>query len=84
MISLSTRFLRAISPVRCTLAGIGIYALAFFAAPVKLSFPPNYSALLYIGCCYLALISASRAYEANVTAMQTAKTMFTKTFELLR
>ena len=30
------------------------------------------------------LISASRAYEANVTAMQAAKTMFTKTFELLR
>jgi flagellar basal-body rod protein FlgC len=30
------------------------------------------------------LISASRAYEANVTAMQTAKAMFTKTFELLR
>jgi flagellar basal-body rod protein FlgC len=30
------------------------------------------------------LISASRAYEANVTAMQTAKTMFAKTLELLR
>jgi flagellar basal-body rod protein FlgC len=30
------------------------------------------------------LISASRAYEANVTAMQTAKAMFSKTFELLR
>lgn len=30
------------------------------------------------------LIAASRAYEANVTAMQTAKAMFTKTFELLR
>ena len=30
------------------------------------------------------LIAASRAYEANVTAMQTAKTMFSKTFELLR
>ena len=30
------------------------------------------------------LISASRAYEANVTAMQTAKTMFSRTFELLR
>lgn len=30
------------------------------------------------------LISASRAYEANVTAMQTAKSMFTKTLELLR
>ena len=30
------------------------------------------------------LISASRAYEANVTAMQTAKTMFSKTFDLLR
>jgi flagellar basal-body rod protein FlgC len=30
------------------------------------------------------LISASRAYEANVTAMQTAKQMFTKTFDLLR
>ena len=30
------------------------------------------------------LISASRGYEANVTAMQTAKQMFTKTFDLLR
>jgi flagellar basal-body rod protein FlgC len=30
------------------------------------------------------LISASRAYEANVTAMQSAKTMFTKTLDLLR
>lgn len=30
------------------------------------------------------LISSSRAYEANVTAMQSAKTMFTKTLELLR
>lgn len=30
------------------------------------------------------LISSSRAYEANVTAMQTAKTMFVKTLDLLR
>jgi flagellar basal-body rod protein FlgC len=30
------------------------------------------------------LISASRAYEANVTALQSAKTMFTKTLDLLR
>jgi flagellar basal-body rod protein FlgC len=30
------------------------------------------------------LISASRAYEANVTALQTAKAMFTKTLELLK
>jgi flagellar basal-body rod protein FlgC len=30
------------------------------------------------------LIAASRAYEANVTAMQTAKSMFTKTLDLLR
>jgi flagellar basal-body rod protein FlgC len=30
------------------------------------------------------LISASRAYEANVTAMQAAKQLFTKTLELLR
>ena len=30
------------------------------------------------------LISASRAYEANVTAMQSAKTLFNKTLELLR
>jgi flagellar basal-body rod protein FlgC len=30
------------------------------------------------------LISASRAYEANVTAMNTAKQMFSKTLELLR
>ena len=30
------------------------------------------------------LISASRSYEANATAMQTAKTMFTRTLDLLR
>ena len=30
------------------------------------------------------LIDASRAYEANLTAMQTAKTAFSKTIELLR
>lgn len=30
------------------------------------------------------LISASRAYEANVTAMQTAKMLFSRTLELLR
>ncbi|WP_372788437.1 flagellar basal body rod protein FlgC [Paraconexibacter sp.] len=30
------------------------------------------------------LISSSRAYEANATAMQTAKTMFTRTLDLLR
>ena len=30
------------------------------------------------------LIAASRAYEANVTAMQTAKTMFGKTLDILR
>jgi flagellar basal-body rod protein FlgC len=30
------------------------------------------------------LITASRSYEANVTAMQTAKSMFSKTLELLR
>jgi flagellar basal-body rod protein FlgC len=30
------------------------------------------------------LISESRAYEANTTAMQTAKQMFSKTLELLR
>ena len=30
------------------------------------------------------LITAQRSYEANVTAMQTAKSMFTKTLELLR
>ena len=32
----------------------------------------------------VVLISASRAYEANVTAMQAAKQLFTKTLELLR
>jgi flagellar basal-body rod protein FlgC len=30
------------------------------------------------------LIGASRSYEANVTSMQTAKTLFSKTLELLR
>jgi flagellar basal-body rod protein FlgC len=30
------------------------------------------------------LITASRGYEANVTALQTAKQMFSKTLDLLR
>ena len=30
------------------------------------------------------LITASRGYEANVTAMNAAKQMFTKTFDVLR
>ena len=30
------------------------------------------------------LIDASRAYEANVTAMSAAKQMFSKTLDLLR
>jgi flagellar basal-body rod protein FlgC len=30
------------------------------------------------------LITESRAYEANVTAMQASKQMFTKTLDLLR
>jgi flagellar basal-body rod protein FlgC len=30
------------------------------------------------------LISASRAYEANVTAMQTAKQLFARTLDILR
>jgi len=30
------------------------------------------------------LITESRSYEANVTAMQTAKSMYTKTLDLLR
>ena len=30
------------------------------------------------------LIGSSRAYEANVTAMQTAKTMFTRTLDILK
>jgi flagellar basal-body rod protein FlgC len=30
------------------------------------------------------LISAQRGYEANVTAIQTAKSMFTKTLDILR
>ena len=30
------------------------------------------------------LITASRGYEANVTAMNAAKQMFSKTFDILR
>jgi flagellar basal-body rod protein FlgC len=30
------------------------------------------------------LIDSSRAYEANVTAMQASKQMFTKTLEILK
>jgi flagellar basal-body rod protein FlgC len=30
------------------------------------------------------LIDSSRSYEANVTAMQTAKTMFSRTLDILK
>ena len=69
------------------------HALAVSMKPAAVTVP-NFK--VRIGCSYVTLpnvnpvtemvdlIGSSRSYEANVTAMQTAKSLFSKTLELLR
>ncbi|MDQ5808870.1 MAG: flagellar basal body rod protein FlgC [Actinomycetota bacterium] len=78
------------SPAR----GVEVVAIAEDTAPNRMVYDPGHpdaNAEGYVSMPnvdpvteMVDLIAASRAYEANVTAMQTAKSMFTKTLDLLR
>ena len=75
-------------------AGVQVAGVAEDPAPDKLVYDPGHpdaNALGYVRMPnvdpvseMVDLITASRGYEANVTAMQAAKAMFTKTLEILR
>ena len=74
--------------------GVEVVAIAEDQAPNRLVYDPGHPDANADGYVSMPnvdpvtemvdLIAASRAYEANVTAMQTAKSMFTKTLDLLR
>ena len=74
--------------------GVEVVAIAEDTAPNRMIYDPGHpdaDAEGYVSMPnvdpvteMVDLIAASRAYEANVTAMQTAKTMFSKTLDLLR
>jgi flagellar basal-body rod protein FlgC len=74
--------------------GVEVVAIAEDQAPNRMVYDPGHpdaNAEGYVSMPnvdpvteMVDLIAASRAYEANVTAMQTAKSMFTKTLDLLR
>jgi flagellar basal-body rod protein FlgC len=74
--------------------GVQVAGIAEDAAPERLVYDPGHPDADQRGYVRMPnvnsvtemvdLITASRAYEANVTAMQTAKTMFAKTLDLLR
>jgi flagellar basal-body rod protein FlgC len=79
---------------RGTPAGVEVAAIAEDQTPLKQVYDPSHPDADANGYVQMPnvdsvaemvdLISAQRAYEANVTAMQTAKQMFSKTLELLR
>ena len=75
-------------------AGVEVAAIAEDQTPLKQVYDPSHPDADANGYVQMPnvdsvaemvdLISAQRAYEANVTAMQAAKQMFAKTLELLR
>ena len=75
-------------------AGVEVAAIAEDQTPLKQVYDPGHPDADANGYVQMPnvdsvaemvdLISAQRAYEANVTAMQAAKQMFSKTLELLR
>jgi flagellar basal-body rod protein FlgC len=75
-------------------SGVRVSAVAEDAAPNRMVYDPGHpdaNAQGYVSMPnvdpvteMVDLITESRGYEANVTAMQAAKTMFTKTLDLLR
>ncbi|HEX2086222.1 MAG TPA: flagellar basal body rod protein FlgC [Solirubrobacteraceae bacterium] len=74
--------------------GVEVVAIAEDAAPNRQVYDPGHPDANAEGYVEMPnvdpvtemvdLIAASRAYEANVTAMQTAKSMFSKTLDLLK
>ncbi len=79
---------------RASTSGVTVAQIAQDATPNRLVYDPSHPDADKRGYVSMPnvqpvtemvdLISASRGYEANVTVMQTAKTMFTKTLDLLR
>ena len=77
-----------------TPGGVQVAAIAEDAAPGRMVYDPGHPDADARGYVTMPnvdsvtemvdLISASRSYEANVTAMQASKQMFAKTLELLR
>jgi len=77
-----------------TPAGVEVAAISEDQTPLKQVYDPSHPDADANGYVQMPnvdtvaemvdLISAQRAYEANVTAMQAAKQMFSKTLELLR
>ena len=75
-------------------SGVRVAAIAQDTTPNKMVYDPGHpdaNAQGYVSMPnvdpvseMVDLITESRGYEANVTAMQAAKTMFTKTLDLLR
>jgi len=74
--------------------GVEVQAITEDAAPGKLVYDPGHPDANADGYVQMPnvdtvsemvdLITASRSYEANVTAMQSAKQMFSKTLDILR
>ena len=74
--------------------GVEVVAIAEDTAPNRMVYDPGHPDANAEGYVEMPnvdpvtemvdLIAASRAYEANVTAMQTAKSMFSKTLDLLK
>jgi len=90
----ATRFGRTLDGAMNGAGGVKVAQIAQDATPNRLVYDPGHpdaDARGYISMPNVQpvtemvdLISSSRAYEANVTVMQTAKQMFNKTLELLR
>ena len=84
----------AMGPGNSSARGVEVVAIAEDTAPNRLVFDPGHPDANPEGYVEMPnvdpvtemvdLIAASRAYEANVTAMQTAKGMFSKTLDLLK
>jgi flagellar basal-body rod protein FlgC len=84
----------AMGGTRRTAGGVHVAGIAEDPAPNRRVYDPGHpdaDALGYVRMPnvdpvteMVDLITASRGYEANVTAMQAAKAMFTKTLEILR
>jgi flagellar basal-body rod protein FlgC len=81
-------------PANGATGGVEVAQIAQDATPARLVYDPTHpdaDARGYVAMPnvnpvteMVDLITAQRGYEANVTAMQTAKQMFTKTLDLLR
>jgi flagellar basal-body rod protein FlgC len=76
------------------MSGVKVAQVAEDSAPDRMVYDPSHPDADAQGYVHMPnvnpvtemvdLISASRSYEANVTAMQTAKQMYSKTLDILR